>query len=208
MSSAKPKVQLLLAFTTLLALALGAGCRGFFVDPTLTTVTVGPATPSIEQGSTLQMTATGTYDDGSTKTLTANVQWSSADASLASVNSSGLVTGNVFGATTITATSGTISGSTSVTITLANITRIDVAPADISILVGQTQAYTATATTSDGLTHDITSIAQWTSSDTNVATIDATGFAQASTTLTVSSQTTISASSGGITGSTTLTVNP
>ncbi len=66
MPIAKPKLLFCL-ITSLFCLTFGVGCRGFFVNPTLTTITVGPATPSVQQGSTLQMTATGTFDDvGST----------------------------------------------------------------------------------------------------------------------------------------------
>ncbi|PYX62695.1 MAG: hypothetical protein DMG74_19860, partial [Acidobacteria bacterium] len=70
MLTAKRKLYLCLVFIALLGMIFAVGCRGFFVNPTLTTVTVGPSTPSIQQGKTLQMTATGTFDDGSTKTLT------------------------------------------------------------------------------------------------------------------------------------------
>lgn len=173
------KLQLLVAFSTLLLLAVAAGCRGFFVNPTLTTVTVGPQGASIEQGKTLQMTATGTYDDGSTKTLTANVLWTSADTTVVSVNGTGLVTGKQFGSTSITATSGTISGSTTITVVLGNITRIDVTPTSQSIPVGGEQQYTAIATVQGGQQFDITSSAQWQSSNTSVATIDTSGLATA-----------------------------
>jgi uncharacterized protein YjdB len=207
-SSTKGKIQLLLAFATLLLVAFAAGCRGFFVNATLQTITVAPQTPSIQQGKTQQMSATGTFNDGSTKDLTGKASWSSSDSATASVSTTGLVTGNALGTATITATSATISGSTTVTITLANIQSITVTPTDVSILEGQTQQYDAVATTSDGTQHDITSTAQWASSNTNAATINATGLATAATTVTSAQQTTISATSGGVTGSTTLTVNP
>ncbi len=72
----KCQLQLLAALATLFLLALAIGCTGFFVNPTLTGVTVGP-TATIQQGKTVQMTATGTYNDGSTKTITSGVFWSS-----------------------------------------------------------------------------------------------------------------------------------
>ena len=81
MLNRKKKIQGLVAFTGLLLLAFGAGCKGFFVNPTLTSVAVGPQA-AIQQGKTVQMTAVGTYDDGSTKNLT-NVFWSPASVTAA-----------------------------------------------------------------------------------------------------------------------------
>src|SRR5258708_19719657 len=61
------KLALELAFTVLVAVAFGASCRGFFPKPTLQSLAVGPATPTLQTGptnNTRQMTAGGTYDDG------------------------------------------------------------------------------------------------------------------------------------------------
>ena len=69
MSSMSQKVRLTGTFAALIALALAASCRGFFVKATLSSITVGPATPSIQTGTTnntVQMIATGTFNDGST----------------------------------------------------------------------------------------------------------------------------------------------
>ena len=66
MSSTKRKLRLMGAFAALGMLALAVSCTGFFQNPTLTTITIDPPTPSISQGATEQLTATGTYQDGST----------------------------------------------------------------------------------------------------------------------------------------------
>ncbi len=84
MLSGKKKFEILAAFATLLLFAVGVGCNGFFVDPVLTSVTVGP-TATINQGGTVQESAVGTYNDGSSKSLT-NVQWSSDTESVATVS--------------------------------------------------------------------------------------------------------------------------
>src|SRR5271170_4753524 len=70
MSSAKNKLRLVGAFIALATLALAASCTGFFVNPTLTTITINPPDPNISQNSSQQMTATGTLQDGTTSTLT------------------------------------------------------------------------------------------------------------------------------------------
>jgi len=99
-------------------LALAVGCRGFFVNPKLTSITVTPVTPSLTLNQALQMTATGNFDDGSTKNLTGTSTWTSSANTQVSVNSTGLITAlaNTTSAVTITATNGTVSGSTTATV--------------------------------------------------------------------------------------------
>jgi uncharacterized protein YjdB len=207
MNKRSRKFQFIAGFVAVF-LALGTGCTGFFVNPTLSSLAVGPQTPTIEQGTTLQMAATGTYDDGSTKSLTGSALWSTSDSTIVSVNTTGLITGVAPGTATITAASGTISGSTTVTISLGNITSIALLPVNSSTPEGTTVQFSATATTSDGNTQDITSSVTWASSNTTAGTIDASGLFTASTTVTPAQVTTISATSGNVTGTTTLTVNP
>lgn len=109
------------------------------------------------------------------------------------------------GTSTITATSGSVSGSTVLTVTAPTLVSIAVTPANFTIAPGTTQQYTATGTYTDGSTKDISSSVSWSSSDTAIATISSTGLATA----VAAGTTTISATSGTIVGSTTLTVgNP
>jgi hypothetical protein len=140
------KLQIFAIATTLMLLAAGVGCTGFFVNPTLTGITVGP-TATIQQSKTVQMTATGTYNDGSTKTLTSGIFWSSDTQSVATVNSStGLVTGVSPGTSTITGASGTQTGTATITVTIANLTAITVTPANQTIVSGNTEQFKATGT--------------------------------------------------------------
>jgi len=188
-----------------LMLAFMAGCGGFFTTPVLTGITVGPPSPTVAVGSTLQMTATGTYDDGSTNTLS-KVTWTSSDPSIATISSTGVATGVAAGSSTITATSGSISGTATLNVTNGTLTGIVVSPANPTVTSGQQQAFTATATI-NGQTTDVTNSVTWASSDTSVATITTAGVATAQT-VASTGQTTISATSGNVVGSTTMTVNP
>jgi hypothetical protein len=168
MLSSKKKLQLVAAFATLLLFAVGAGCKGFFVDPTLTSIAVGP-TATINQGATVQESAIGTYNDGSTKTLGSGVQWSSSDATAASVNSSGLVTGRAPGSATITAAFQATSGTSSITINLGNVTALKISPpGNTSIHAsGGTQTFFAYATvTGESNPVDVSSNTTWTLSNT------------------------------------------
>jgi hypothetical protein len=168
MLSSKKKIQLVAAFATLFLFALGVGCSGFFVDPVLTSIAVGP-TATLNQGTTVQESAIGTYNDGTQKTLGSGVQWSSSDAAAASVSNSGLVTGNSPGAATITAAYQATNGTSSITVTLGNVTALKTVPAgNVGIKVsGGSQTFYAYATvTGDSSQVDVSSTATWTLSDT------------------------------------------
>ncbi len=87
--------------------------------PTLVSIAVTPATPSISHTGpgTVQLTATGTYSDSSTANLTATATWSSGTPADATVNSTGLVTAVAAGSSVITATVGSVHGTATVTVT-------------------------------------------------------------------------------------------
>jgi uncharacterized protein YjdB len=74
----------------------------------------------------------------------------------------------------------------------ATVTSIQVAPNSMSIGMGATQQFTATAHLSDNSTKDITSSAQWSSSDSSIASITSAGVAtgSASGTVTITAQST------------------
>ncbi len=79
-------------------------------------VTVTPSSSTIGVGTTVQLTAT--VKDASGNTLTGQtVTWSSSAPAIATVSSTGLVSGVAGGTATIKATDGTISGQASVTVT-------------------------------------------------------------------------------------------
>jgi len=110
-----------------LVLALMTGCSGGSSDSssststvTLLSLAVTPANPTIFAGSTIQLTATGTFSDNTVQDLTAQASWSSSSQSVATISnaagSNGLVTSLAPGQTTITATSGSVSGTTLLTV--------------------------------------------------------------------------------------------
>lgn len=196
-----------LLFLTSIAVNV-SGCKGFFIGPTLTTVTVGPSTPSVAVGKTQQMTATGTYDNGYTESITTSASWATSDVTIATVSSTGLVTGIAAGSATMSATQAGVSGSTTVTVTVANLSSISITPASKSISSGQTQQFTAIGILQNGDTEDVTDAVTWTSSNTAAATIDSSGLATGQT-VTSSQTTNITAQSGSITTNiAALTVTP
>ena len=120
-------------------------------------------------GESKAVTATVKPDDATNKELT----WKSSDESIATVDNTGKVTGKKIGTATITATArdgSGVSGSCTVTV-LSPVKKVTVTPANLTL--GQNKSYTLTATVDaqPGTDMGVT----WTSSDTTIATVDATG---------------------------------
>ncbi len=178
---------------------------------TLSSITVTPSNPSLILASgttqTQQFTATGIYSDNSTKNLTASVIWSSSSTSVATITSGGNATILAYGATNISATFGSISGSTALTVvSTASLKSIQVTPLTPSILVGASQQFIAQGTNIDGTIQNLTASVTWASSLTAVATISNTPGSNGRATSVAAGQTTITAALGSLTGSTILTV--
>jgi hypothetical protein len=174
--------------------------EGFFVDPVLTGLSVGPQSPNIQQGTTLQMSAIGTDDDGRTKTLTSNVFWSSSNTSVAPLTSGGRVTGASSGTSTITASSGAASGTSTVTVSLNNVIGIMLQPNSLTIAWGPSGTSMALATVSgESMTVDVTATTTW-------AVTTSTGSVAQNISITnLQSPATITVASGATPGSYTIT---
>ena len=177
--------------------------------PTLLSITVTPANKTLAIGLTQQYTATGNYSNGTSKNITAQVTWYAPPAPIgeprpapvASISATGLATSSAQGQIRISATLGSISGSTLLYVTSASLISITVTPANPTINQYLTQQFVATGTYSDGSTQ-ILSPYSWVSGTTSVATISSSGLA----TGVAGGSSTITASWGAISGSTTLTV--
>jgi trimeric autotransporter adhesin len=173
----------------------------------LISVQVTPTNATVAEQTGVEFDAIGTFADGSTENLTNSVSWTSSPISVATVSdtagTSGLATGIAPGTATITALFAGLVGTASLTVTNAELTSITITPSDPSVALGGSQQFTATGNFSDGSTEDLTTQVSWTSSNVNVATIDARGLANAAGTGT----TAITASMNGVSGTTTLTVD-
>jgi len=173
---------------TALALALGAGavlsaCSSTteVEPPTLTSITVAPPTATLAIGATQALTVTGQYSDGTSGALTTGVTFTTSQASVASVSTTGLVTAVSGGSATITATSGGRSATSVITVTPAapSLSSIALTPATVSLQVGATQALTVTGTFSDATTAVLTTGVTFASSASGVATVSNTGLVTA-----------------------------
>jgi hypothetical protein len=187
--------------------------RGTGSTAGLTSIAITPANPSVAAGSTQQFTATGTFNTGETYNLTPSVTWSSTSSKVATISNAagmqGLASALAAGTSTIKATSGKIVGSTLLTVTTAppTLVSITVDPPMPSVTLGTNQQFTATGTYSDGSIQTITNTVTWSSSATSVATISNAAGTPGLATSVGAGSSTITATQGSVTGSTTLTVN-
>jgi hypothetical protein len=174
----------------------------------LASISVTPPAPQVAAGSTTQLTATGTYTDGSMKDLTPTATWVSSTPSVATV-SAGLVSCSAnatsSGYATISATgataTGTTSGSTTVTCLAPVLKSITIAPTQLTLPSGGTAQLAATGNFSAGPAQSITNTVQWSSSVSSVATVSATGLVTCSAGATMNGSSTITATSGSISAS-------
>jgi uncharacterized protein YjdB len=182
--------------------------------PGTATATVTPATvqsiavtadsPTIAVGTSQQYTAVGTLSDSTTQDLTGSVTWNSSSPAAATIDANGTATGIAAGSTTITASFGGVSGTKNLTVTSGTLQSIAVTPADPTVAAGGTRQFTATGTFSDSTTQNLTASVTWTSSSPSVASIGSDGKAAAL----AAGSSTITASLGGKSGSTGITVTP
>jgi hypothetical protein len=143
--------------------------------PTLVSIAVTPANIDMPIGLSQKYKATGTYSDSSTRDITNDVSWTSTNGSAATVSNAagqkGVVSGVASGATNIRATLGAVNNQTGLDVTTATLSSVAVSPSTIMLsqLVGK--QFAATATFSDATTLDVTSVVNWTSSNTAVGTM-------------------------------------
>ena len=141
------------------------------------TITVSPASANVQATATQQYSASCKYSDGSTSSCTSSVVWSSNSTTVATVDSTGLVTGVSQGTASIIATAGSIQGQASVTVPAATLQTINVSPASATINVGGTQQLKATGVYSDSSTVDMTNSVNWSSSNASVVSTTPGGLA-------------------------------
>ncbi len=138
-------------------------------------ITLSPdAVSFVSLGDTVTLTAS-VLDAGGQAVEGAEVTWSSSDASVATVDTSGLVTAQANGTTTLTATSGSVSDQASLTVQQA-VTTVEITPGSAELIVNQTVLLDLEAQDRNG--HEVAdSIATrtWSSLTPSVASVSASG---------------------------------
>ncbi|MBI4420105.1 MAG: Ig-like domain-containing protein, partial [Gemmatimonadetes bacterium] len=195
MPSRPQVVTLVVVALTTLALA-GCGTLG---PEDVASVTVSPATASVEVARTTQLSAEMKDDKGqplqSTKLV---LSWSSANPNVATVDTTGLVRLVGIGTSRITASIGQASGSAEVT-GLAG--AVNVTPAAATAEAGKTVQLTATVNDADGKALSGVAVT-WSTGDAAIATVSSTGLV----TGVAPGAVTITATAGGKSGTAAVTV--
>ena len=165
-------------------------------------VSVTPTSANVNEGKTVQLTATP-KDGGGNPLSGRTIAWSSSNTAVATVSSSGLVTGKVAGSATITATSEGQSGASAITVVHVPVASVTVSPASGSVPAGSTLQLTATPKDASGNALTGRTIT-WSSSDNSVATVSSSGLVSG----VVAGSATITATSEGQSGPSAITVTP
>ena len=163
----------------------------------VTSVTLNKAELTLTEGDSETLSATVKPDDATDKT----VMWSSSDASVASVDANGKVTALKEGKATITAKAGEKSATCAVNVSrkVIEVTSVTMNKAELTLTEGDSETLTATVKPDDATDKTVT----WTSSDANVASVDAYG----KVTAVKEGHATITAKAGEISASCSVTVN-
>ncbi len=158
------------------------------VHPRAITIEVAPASATLRQGESVQLTATF-RDAGGSGVPGISITWSSSDAQVAVVSDGGLVTAVKAGAATITATGAGLNRTASVTV-LAPVASLSLEPASVTVRIGDTAQLTAVPRDAAG--GALSRAVAWASADQAVATVDGnglvTGQAAGETTVTATSE--------------------
>jgi hypothetical protein len=171
------KLAVTLAFTVLVALAFGAGCRGFFVKGTVTSITVGPTGVTLAPGATLQMVAMGAMSDGSPpQNVTKQCFWNSSNSAAATIGqNTGFVTvpttiTNPPQTTTITADFQALTPVTATLSACPTLTNLTISGSPLTVPKGTATpiTFTAEATFTGGMAQSVLSEVTWNITNTSL----------------------------------------
>jgi trimeric autotransporter adhesin len=163
--------QFVLAAIPAVCILLLAACGS--CPPVLRYITISPTSASIGVGGTAQFSAQAYYSNGSITSATGLVLWTSSAPAVATVNSSGLVTGVSLGTATITASAAGTGGATAtVTVVTPGPVSLSVTPASPTIAIGNSLALVATENWNDGTTgHTPSGTVTWASGTATTANV-------------------------------------
>ena len=180
-----------------------SGTASITVSPKpVSAVIISPGQASVIMGQTVQLSAQVTDDQGSVLSGRP-ISFTSSATSVATISSSGLVTGVAPGTATITATSEGKSGTATVTVTPVPVASVIVSPSQPNVTVGQTIQLAATPRSAND--QPLTGRpAAWSSGAPGVATVSADGRVTGLSPGTAI----IFASVEGVVGTATVTVRP
>ncbi len=210
------KKRYLIQYRILLALCCAilifSGCRSVEDDSvSLATIQVTPSDTSMNEGDVVQLTAARLYTNLATSDCTDVAVWSSSDTAVAAFSSTtnGMLSALAAGTTTISVScSGKAKSYAMTVLGVATLESIEVTPLDRAIATPSKILLTATGVYSDGSTTDLTDVANWSSATVAAVTVErSSGSDSIQASAVAAGSSVITALYGGVTGSTTITVN-
>jgi len=191
---------------TITAIAYGkTGSASLTVsNAALTSISVTSPGSSVAVGQSMQLKAEGTYTDKSVQDITDQVSWSTANPTVATISSTGLVASKSVGSTEITASLNSVKGSDQITVSAAALVSIAVRSKDTGVPLGESEQFNAIGVYTDGSTLDLTSTADWSSSAPGILSISAGGLGISKAV----GQASIAGTVNGIKGTTSFSVLP
>lgn len=141
----------------------------------LTALSIDPPTPTLAAGLSLDLEATGLFSDGTARTRTEQVLWSSSDASVATVSNvegrRGRLQALQPGTATLSAAEGTVQISVTLEVRAATLVDLSLQPSLPTVTVDGTTDLVAQGTYTDATTVDLTETVVWSSAAPEVAAV-------------------------------------
>lgn len=203
----------------LVLLLSGCGSSGTPTRPNdftpLTSIEVIAVTPSIEisktiaSGTSTRLSVQGNRSGLFTSDVTAQATWTSdspAVAGFVTATEPSRVTGLAPGTAILTATVGSLTANFTLTVSTATVTSLTIAPAAPTVAKGLSTQFSVSGLFSDATTQDLTIDATWASSAPTVASVSDVAGSKGLSRALAAGATTISATFGGISGTTLMTV--
>jgi len=212
------RLPLTLAFGALVAAAIGAACNGFFVNPTVTAITIGPTGETVGPGGRLQFVASGTMSDGSpNQIVTDSCYWSSSNSAAGSIGTSnGLFTAVSASEltsppqqSTIMAAYQALTPATATVSVCPAVTSLTVSASPTTFTAGSTPNITFTATAvfaTGGGNQNVTNEVTWNISNTSVISSISGGVGTVLSGTTLGESTTVTATLCGVNSGNSVTI--
>jgi len=212
------RLPLMLAFGALVAAAIGAACNGFFVEPTVTSIAIGPTGLTVGPSDTLQFVASGTMSDGSpNQIVTDKCFWNSSNSAAGSIGTNnGLFTAVTVSEltsppqqSTITAAYQALTPATATVSVCPAVTSLTITASPTSFPFGTTPTITFTATAvfaTGGGNQTVTNEVSWNISNTSVISSISDGQGTVLSGTTTGESTTVTATLCGVNSGNSVTI--
>lgn len=177
----------------------------------LTSIEITAVSSTIAANTSTKLTVTGNYSGLFSRDITDQATWSSDTPTVAefvTATSPSRVSGHAPGSAILTATVAGKSATFKLIVSAVTINSMTITPANPSLASGLTTQFAVNGTFSDSTTQDLTFDASWASSALTVATVSDTAGSKGFTRTLAAGTSTISATFGGISATTLLTVTP